>query len=131
MTPRQTRRPEDFVSAFTANFNSGAVDNLVAGYAPHAVLDLGGGNVFRGHDQIRQALGNLLAPRLPIAAKLRHATENGSQAIIQIDWAIEGDGPDGKPFRLGGSSIDVLDRQPDGLWLVVLDLPFGAATPAA
>jgi len=49
-------KPEEFAATFAATFNRGSLDEVVAGYAEDAVLNLGGGNVQCGHSEIRAAL---------------------------------------------------------------------------
>jgi len=36
-----------------------------------------------------------------------------------------GTGPDGRPITVQGTSADVLRKQADGRWLLVIDHPFG------
>lgn len=48
-------------------------------------------------------------------------------ALIFSDWSLTMTGPDGQPSELKGQTSDVLRRQPDGNWRIVIDSPFGAA----
>lgn len=123
------RDPKDFGAVFAANFNARDLDGLVGNYTADAVMDLGGGNVLVGRDQIRQALVNFLAPGLPIAISQRRVLVSGGTAYVSMDFAIEGNGPDGKSVKIGGTTVDVLRREADGVWRQCLDLPFGTATP--
>jgi len=43
---------------------------------------------------------------------------------------MEGIGPEGEPFTETGVATDVMRRQPDGIWLYVIDLPEGISTPS-
>lgn len=123
-----TLQPEQFLASFTANFNSGDIDRVVGGYTADAVLNLGGGTVLRGPEQIRGALQNFLAPRLPIAVTPVSQTTTGDTSIVIFDWHVKGNAPDGSPVELGGRAIDVIRQGSDGIWRQYLDLPFGAAT---
>ncbi len=123
--------PETFCSRFEKTFNGGDLDLLVQGYAKDAVLNLGGDAVFRGHSEIRNALGNFLAPRLPIQTKPISSTVSGDTAVVMFEWVIEGRGPDGSAVLMKGSAVDVLQRSADGTWLQLLDCPFGYATASA
>ena len=100
---------------------------MVSFYATDAVLDLGGGNVFAGHNAIRTALANFLAPKLPIAVEPHTLTVSGATAVVTFDWAIRGIDPEGKPIAMAGRAVDVLRRDADG-WRQLIDLPFGADT---
>jgi ketosteroid isomerase-like protein len=44
-------------------------------------------------------------------------------ALVMNDWSLVGTAPDGSEVTQGGRSSDVLRRQPDGRWLVVVDKP--------
>jgi ketosteroid isomerase-like protein len=129
MVTQLATEPATFARAFADNFNAGNLDRVVSFYATDAVLDLGGGNLLVGHNAIRAALANFLAPRLPIAVEPRTVTVSGDTAIVTFDWAIKGSDPDGNPVAMAGRAVDVLRRDPDG-WRQLIDLPFGAETQA-
>ena len=128
MTGISTSEPSDFPDVFKANFDAKRIDAIVGGYADDGVLDLGGGNVFRGRDQIRLAIANFLAPGLPISVARRRTLVTGDHAVVLFDWSIKGQAPDGSPVEMGGAAVDVLRREHDGVWRQILDLPFGHAT---
>lgn len=131
MTAQSTTDPADFPANFKANFDAKRIDIIVAGYAEDAVLDLGGGHVFRGREQIRPAIANFLAPGLPIMVTPRKTLVTGGQAVVLFDWSIKGQAPDGSPVEVGGGAVDVLRLENDGVWRQILDLPFGHATAGA
>jgi len=120
--------PGLFARTFESLFNSGSLDAVASLYTDASVLHLGGVNVLRGLHAIRTGLGTFLAPRLPIAVTPRFHSAAGGTAVVAFDWIIDGVGPDGNPFRLGGRAFDVLARQEDGSWRQLLDQPFGAET---
>ena len=119
---------KDFLSAFRENFDAGALEDLTAGYTADGVMNLGGGNVLRGPDEIRGALANFLKAGLPMSVKMISQTRTGDTSVVIFEWRIEGNGPDGNRVDLGGQAVDVLRRGTDGVWRQLLDLPFGAAT---
>lgn len=123
----QTRDPAEFTQIFKRNFDAKRVDAIVSGYSTQAVLDLGNGQVFRGRDQIRLAIENFLAPGLPIEVTQRHVQRTEDDALVLFDWSIHGVAPDGSAVQLAGAAIDVLQREADGVWRQVLDMPFGQA----
>jgi ketosteroid isomerase-like protein len=41
-------------------------------------------------------------------------------------WTLNGTSPEGGPVEIAGQTSDVLRRQSDGNWLIVIDNPFGA-----
>jgi ketosteroid isomerase-like protein len=49
--------------------------------------------------------------------------EAGDVALVVNDWTMAGTAPDGTPVVRDGRSADVLRRQPDGSWKVLIDRP--------
>ena len=47
-------------------------------------------------------------------------------ALVHASWEMIGTAPDGSPVNIGGKSADVMRRQSDGTWLVLIDNSFGA-----
>jgi ketosteroid isomerase-like protein len=52
-------------------------------------------------------------------------------AILFSDWTLAATAPDGSSIQLSGQTMDVVRRQADGRWLIVIDSPFGAAGATA
>jgi ketosteroid isomerase-like protein len=57
----------------------------------------------------------------------RTLSQTGDIALVSAAWELAMTGPDGKPAKMNGQSVEVLRRQPDGRWLFVIDFPFGVA----
>jgi ketosteroid isomerase-like protein len=51
--------------------------------------------------------------------------EVGDLALVTTVWSYLGTGPDGQTQQLAARSADVLRRQPDGSWRLVIDNPWG------
>jgi uncharacterized protein (TIGR02246 family) len=117
--------PEDGHRAFTAAFNAGDVDGILALYEPNAVVVLAPGQTADGLDAIRSALTNFLGLKLPIDMRVGTATATGDIALLSSPWTITGADPGGSPVNLSGTTADVLRRQTDGTWRFVIDSPFG------
>ena len=77
-----TLEPQDFLTSFTENFNSGELDRVMAGYTSDAILNPGGGNLLHGPEQIRGAIQNFLAPKLPIVVSAISQTTAGDTSIV-------------------------------------------------
>jgi uncharacterized protein (TIGR02246 family) len=115
--------PEALMRCFTDQLNAGDLDGLVALYEPSAVFEPQRGVVVRGHAAIRHALDELLAIGPTIAAQTVEVLVAEDIALVVNEWAMTGTAPDGTEVRQGGRSADVVRRQPDGRWLVVVDKP--------
>lgn len=124
------RKPLEVSQAFERHFNAADLDRLAKLYAKNGVFVPAPGVQLRDPAQIRGALTQFLAPKLPIKMTVRQVYEAGDTALVVFDWTIKGTGADGKPVDLSGTGADVVARQADGTWLYVIDNPFGVAQPA-
>jgi ketosteroid isomerase-like protein len=107
--------PEDVARLFVERAGAGDVEGLVALYEPDAVIALPQGRVVSGHAQIRAAYEQMLSRRPEFASGTALPTiDTGGLALTASRTAD------------GGARAEVLRRQPDGSWLIVLDRPFFA-----
>ncbi len=106
--------PEDLTRLFVERANAGDVDGLAALYAPDAVLAFPPGAATVGREAIRAVLEQMVAhasgpfPDEPPLPTVRH----GDTALTSTRSA---DGTGGR--------VQVVQRQPDGSWLRVIDRP--------
>ena len=115
--------PHALMSAFSDRFNAHDLDGLVALYEPEAAFAPRPGVTVTGHDAIRAALAEFLALRPTISAVVAEVLSGGDVALVLNDWDLTGTAADGTELRQQGRSSDVVRRQPDGRWLVVVDKP--------
>ena len=103
------------------------MDSLVALYETDATLVAQPGEVVRGTEAIRIALRAFLATRPTFNLEVRKILQAGDIALSFADWTLRGTGPDGAPIEMAAQTSDVLRRQPDGSWRIVIDNPYGSA----
>jgi ketosteroid isomerase-like protein len=60
-----------------------------------------------------------------MAAETRFCITAADVALASAVWRIAGTGADGQSVEIQGTSADLLRRQEDGRWLLVVDHPFG------
>jgi uncharacterized protein (TIGR02246 family) len=128
MTATETATsPMHLMSLFAQRAAAGDVDGLMALYEPAAVFEPRLGTVLRGADAIRGALAAFAAmrPRIEYAGAADCVIVDDI-AIVANTWTVFGHLPDGGTHRDGGLSADVLRRQPDGSWLILIDQPRGS-----
>ena len=126
-------QPQDVHRYFGMAFNSGDLDALMSMYEPGAVLapEPGSAQTVTGAEAIRAGLQQLLALHGKMEAATIACLETGDIALTSANWRLRGTGPDGKPIEMSGRSVEVLRRQSDGCWRLVIDHPFGAGCSAA
>jgi uncharacterized protein (TIGR02246 family) len=118
--------PAHLMSLFSQRAAAGDADGLVALYEPDAVFEPQLGTVLRGLEEIRPALVQLaaLTPRIEYTGEPDVVIVDGV-AIVANSWTMTAPLPDGTTHREEGLSADVLRRQPDGRWLILIDQPRG------
>jgi uncharacterized protein (TIGR02246 family) len=117
--------PIDTVNQLTDAINRGDLDRAVSLYEGAAVMVAQPGRVARGSDQLREAIAGYLALKPTLKMEAREVVEAGDVALYVSRWSLRGTDPAGKPMELSGESTDVLRRQKDGRWLIVVDNPWG------
>ena len=118
-----TTTPEALMQSFAACVHAGDLDRLVALYEPSAVFEPRPGVVVEGRDAIGGALAGMLALRPRMEVTPVQVLRADDIALVVNDWAMTGTAPDGSVVRQGGRSADVVRRQTDGTWLVLVDKP--------
>jgi len=57
--------------------------------------------------------------------KMTRVLQASDLAIVATVWSFTGSGPDGAPVKLAAKSADVMRRQADSTWRLVIDNPWG------
>ena len=116
---------QDIHRKFEAAFNIGDIDAILALYEPKAVFVASGGEILRGHDEIRTAYEPMFARKAQIRLATSGIIETTDGVVLMhACWTLKGAGPDGVPFEQKGTSAEVLRRQTDGSWRYAIDNPF-------
>ena len=122
MTPQT---PEAVHRAWSEKFNAGDLNGLLDLYDPNALLMPQPGKTVQGHAAIREALTGFLGLKGTFALTFQTALQSGDTALIFSRWTLSGgQSPDG-PVSLAGQTSDVVRRQADGRWLIMIDNPYG------
>jgi uncharacterized protein (TIGR02246 family) len=117
--------PEGTVVRLSEAINRGDLEAAVGLYEPNAVLVAQPGQLARGLAAIRDAMQGFIALRPTLSTATSQVIESGDVALYLGRWSLSGVAPDGGAVTMGGDSSDVLRRQADGRWLIVLDNPWG------
>ncbi|HEX3245882.1 MAG TPA: SgcJ/EcaC family oxidoreductase [Chloroflexota bacterium] len=121
------RTPEDLIRNFTEAFNAGDADTLMALYEPGASLVAGPGQVATGTEALRQAIQGFLALKPTLTMELSTPVVVGELALTGSRWTLNGTDPSGAPITMAGVSAEIVRRQSDGTWLLVVDNPFAGS----
>lgn len=122
-SPLGPRSPEELMARFGQHVGRRELDRLMELYEPTAVFIPAPGVRHVGLAAIRDALGGMLALAPTMDTRVEEVHQVGELALVIVSWTMRGTAPDGSAVSQGGRSADVLRRQPDGSWLVLIDHP--------
>lgn len=74
---------------------------------------------------ICDALAGFVALKAALRSKAQRVLDADNIALYVGRWSLRGTDPAGQPVVMSGESTDVLRRQRDGRWRIVLDNPWG------
>ena len=118
--------PEEVIRKFADRLNEGDVDGALALYEPDATFVAEPGTTVHGTAEIRAALQRFAALRPTLTGEIQGVREGGDIALVLNRWSLEGESADGA-VEMAGTSADVLRRQEDGTWRVLIDDPWGGS----
>jgi uncharacterized protein (TIGR02246 family) len=125
------RTPEEVHELFAEYFSAGDLDGIVSLYEPDATFVPQPGQTVTGTSAIREALKGFLALKGELVMQPARVIQADDTALLFSKWTLSGTGPDGNAVELAGHTSDVVRRQADGTWLMVIDNPYGAEGVAA
>lgn len=105
------------------DLNAGDLDGLVAMYEPSASSNRSRVSSSTATPPSAHALEELLAIDPTITAETVEVLAASDAALVVNEWAMTDTAPDGTDVRQGGRGADVVQRQPDDRWLLVVDKP--------
>ena len=119
--------PEECDLLLFETIETGDLDAALALYEPDAVFVVSPGQVVTGHAAIRQVLQGMIAGNATgkLDAVTAVSSADGSVAFTRAKGSSTRPGPDGKPVTAHFHSIEVVRKQPDGTWRIVIDDPSG------
>jgi ketosteroid isomerase-like protein len=122
------RNPEQVIELLSSAINEGDVTTAIGLYEPEARFAPEPGAIVTGQDEIQAALQRFAALSPTMRGEIENVIEAGGVALVCNRWSLSGTGPDGGTISLAGRSADVMRRQADGSWKIVIDDPWGGAS---
>ena len=118
--------PEQAVQQLSQRLSDGDLEGALALYEPDATFVPQPGRAAYGLDAIRSALTGFVRLRPKMTGEIQKVLVAKETALVINKWTLEGTQPKGTPITMGSQSADVLRRQQDGTWRVLIDDPWGA-----
>jgi uncharacterized protein (TIGR02246 family) len=123
--PAAPQKPEDWPSQFTKHLNAGDLDAVVELYAADARFVSPDGGTIVGRDKIRDVLAGLIKGKTRLEGRVIRAVTVGDTAILYTDFEGTTVDASGKASDMRSKAIEVLRRQPDGTWRLIVGDPNG------
>ena len=120
-----TGTPEEVLKSIVDGINDGNLDSLMHLYEAGAAFAAQPGSLNHGLPGVREALAGFIAMKGKLDLKVTRVLEVSDLALVTTVWSFAGTGPDGQPVKLAAKSADVLRRQSEGSWRLVIDNPWG------
>jgi uncharacterized protein (TIGR02246 family) len=114
------RTPEEWPGLFERHLNAGDLDAVASLYDPGATFVSKSGETLSGREAIRGVLSRLIDGKARLQGAVVRAVKAGDVAVLYTDWHGTIDGNEER-----SRAIEVLRRQPDGTWLLVVGDPNG------
>ena len=122
--------PEEVHRLWAEAFSAHDLEAVMALYEPQATLIPPGQEVpnliLTGAEAVREHLSGLLALKPKFELEFKKAIQAGDIALLLSEWTLSATDPDGNAVEMEGRTTDVVRRQPDGSWLVVIENPSGS-----
>jgi len=117
--------PEDWPRVFEQRFDAGDLDAVMALYNPEARFVTRSGETLVGREAIRKALGGMIKAKTQLHSRVVRAVTVWDVAQLYTDF--EGTTVDSsrKTTPLRDKAIEVLRRQTDGGWKLIMGDPNG------
>jgi len=117
------KTPLEVLEGIASIFPTGNIDKLLTLYDPDAVFVAEPGKIVKGLEAIREGLGNMLALNLDFDLRPKKVLEMGDTALVISQWTMKV--PASGEVVVSGKSSDVVRRQEDGSWVLIIDNPHG------
>jgi uncharacterized protein (TIGR02246 family) len=118
-------KPEDWPRQFAERLNAGDVDAVMELYDPEARFVAPSGEILEGRDRIRDKVAALVGAKTIFQSSVVQAITAGDIAQLYTDFDGTALDPSGKTVEVQSRAIEVLRRQPDGSWLLIIGDPTG------
>jgi uncharacterized protein (TIGR02246 family) len=118
-------KPEDWPRVFEQHFHAADLDAVMALYEPDARFVASSGEVLICCQRIREALSKLIAAKTQFRSRVVKAATVGDIAQLSTDFEGTAIDDSGKRVPVRNKAIEVLRRQRDGDWKLIVGDPDG------
>lgn len=118
-------KSEDWPRVFEQYLNAGHLDAVMALYEPDARFVARSGETLVGRDAIRKVLAGMVEAKTQFQSTVLRAVTVGDIAQLYTDFEGTRIDDAGNTVQVRNKAIEVLRRQPDGDWKLIVGDPNG------
>ena len=119
--------PQSMLNDLIEKFNDGDVEGFLSHYESEAVLVEESGKTVQGIQALRNSFDHFFSMKAKLTLVKTKTIVAGEIGCNYAKWKITGTQPDGEPLSDNGIAIDVIRRQPNGDWKIIIDNALGPA----
>jgi ketosteroid isomerase-like protein len=116
------KRAEDAHRTLADAFNTGDVNTVLNMYDFNGIIVPEPDKPVSGKEKFTEAIKSILSIKGKMEIKTVYCLQTGDLAVGRSEWNIT----DGKEVKVSAKGIEVMKRQTDGGWKIVIDHAFGA-----
>jgi uncharacterized protein (TIGR02246 family) len=118
-------KPEDWPPLFVQHLNSGDLEAVAALYAPNARFLARSGETIVDRDRIRDMLAQMIRSKTKLQSRVVKAIGADDVAVLYTDFQGTAMDASEKTIDVRYNAIEVLRRQTDGGWKLIIGDPSG------
>ena len=115
-------RAEDAHRTLAAAYNSGDLATVLSMYDVSGIIVAEPGHPVSGNEKFEAAVKAILSIPGKMEIKTVYCLQSGDIAVGRSEWSIK----DGHEVKVSAKGVEVMKRQRDGTWKVLIDHAFGA-----
>lgn len=120
------QNPAEVYATYLKAFNAGNIDATLACYEPQACFMSRSGRAAYGPEELREVFRVTFSNKPQMKFNLRKVIPAGEDlALVVVEWRSKAVSAEGEVRLWSGMATDIVRRQPDGNWKIVLDNPYG------
>jgi ketosteroid isomerase-like protein len=123
-------KPEEWPRLFEQHLDAGNLDAITAMHEPDAGFVARPGETLVGHDQIRAVLAGMIETKTRLKSRVVKSITVDDVALLYTDFQGSRVETSGRTVEIAHKAIELLRRQPDGIWKLMVGDPNGRASQA-
>lgn len=117
-------KAQDAHRALAAAYNTGDINTVLSTYDVDGIIVAEPDKPVSGREKFETAVKGILAIKGVMEIKTVYCLQSGDVAVGRSEWSIK----DGAQTKVAAKGVELLKRQANGTWKVLIDHAFGAET---